>query len=67
MVKTNIPDLSLETKIKILRKENFGRLYKYGCRFHDISRTEESSIRKVVYKLQLDMRNYNKARENEWN
>lgn len=66
-IKTMIPDLFFELQIKILRKENFGRLYKYGCKFINISKIEESSVRKLVYKLQIDNRNHLKAREDQNN
>lgn len=66
-IKTRIPDLFFELQIKILRKENFGRLYKYGCKFINISKIEESSVRKLVYKLQIDQRDYLKAKESQTN
>ena len=66
-LKTMIPDLFFELQIKILRKENFGRLYKYGCKFINISKIEESSVRKLVYKLQIDQRDYLKAKESQTN
>lgn len=66
-IKTMIPDLFFELQIKILRKENFGRLYKYGCKFINISKIEESSVRKLVYKLQIDQRDYLKAKESQTN
>ena len=62
-LKTVIPDLFFEIQLEVLRKELFGRLYKYGCKFYKISRIEESAVRKVVYKLQIDGRNYDRARE----
>ncbi len=65
-MKTLLPDLFFEVPIKVLRRESFGRLYRYGCKFNNISRVEESSVRKVVYKLQIDNRNYLKAKEGKF-
>lgn len=61
-VKTSIPDLFFEIRIKVLRRESFGRQYKYGCKFHEISKVEESSVRKLVYRLQIENRDYLNAR-----
>lgn len=62
-LKTTIPDLFFEIQLEVLRRENFGRLHKYGCKFYNISKIEESAVRKAVYKLQIDSRNYEKAKE----
>lgn len=62
-LKAQIPDLFFEIKAEILRRETFGRLYRYGCKFCDISKIEESAIRKLVYKLQIDNRNYLRAKD----
>lgn len=61
-MKSLSPSLFLEIDINILRREEFGRMYKYGCRFHNISKLEESAIRKAVYRLQLEGRSYNRER-----
>lgn len=51
---TTIPEIFFETYLKILRKEKGGNYYKYGCSFVDLSRPDESKVRKAVYRLQIE-------------
>lgn len=52
-IDTKIPEIGFELSIKILRREKMGRFLKYGCCFVELTRQDESKIRKAVYQLQI--------------
>ncbi len=52
-IELGIAEIDFTPTVKILRRENMGRMLKYGCRFDKLSVADESKIRKAVYRLQI--------------